>query len=159
MSGPHYHFITRWRMEGKSADAYEILSDPLNFLNWWKGVGLGVRELKRGDESGLNKVVEFRMKAFYALCWQSCSVEAQRPRRFSFEATGDFSGRGTWTFDQDGQWVNIVFDWNILAEKPFLKNFSFLLRPFFITNHNRVMARWEKALRRELSRRRGHEFS
>ena len=153
MPGPHYHFITRWRVEGKAADAYEILNDPLSYPRWWKRPRLEVQELAPADGDGLNQTVEFKMKAFYALRWQSRSVETREPYCFSFESTGDFVGRGSWTFRQEGDFVDIMFDWNISAEKPLLRAFSFLLRPLFSANHNRIMARWEESLRAEMKRR------
>ena len=153
MPGPRYHFITHWRMEGKAADAYEILTDPLGYPRWWKGPRLEVREWTPQDKEGLNQTVEFKMKALYTLRWLSRSVATRKPHCFIFESTGDFVGRGTWTFRQEGEFADIVFDWDIRAEKVFLRAFSFLLRPLFEANHNRVMARWEESLRAELRRR------
>ena len=44
---------------------------------------------------------------------------------FSLKAQGDFEGQGIWTFQQDGDWVRITYDWCIVAEKPLLKTLSF----------------------------------
>jgi len=40
-------------------------------------------------------------------------------------AAGDFEGRGICTFEQDGPFVVIAYDWRLNAEKPFLRNLTF----------------------------------
>lgn len=150
-----YHFITRWRVEGDAAEVYKILSDPLGYARWWKGVHLRTRELKPGDEQGINRLIHLEMRGWlpYTLKWQLRSTEANKPYRFVAESTGDFVGRGTWTFRQEGPCVNINFDWDIQANKPFLRYFSFLLKPLFVANHNWVMKKWEESLKSELVKR------
>ena len=75
------------------------------------------------------------------------------PTGFALEAWGDFTGRGVWRFDQDGDWVNITYDWSILANKPLLRRFSLLFKPIFSANHHWAMAKGEESLRLELARR------
>src|SRR6185295_9030162 len=59
-----------------------------------------------------------------------------------------------WTFRQDGSFVDITYDWRLRAEKPLLRNLSFLMRPLFEANHRWAMAQGEESLRLELARRR-----
>jgi hypothetical protein len=65
-----------------------------------------------------------------------------------------FVGYGRWRFEQDGVWVNINYDWEIHADKPFLQHLSFLLQPVFSMNHRWGMVQGEKSLRVELISRR-----
>ena len=51
------------------------------------------------------------------LLWEFEVVESRYPYGFALAATGDFDGRGVWTFEQDGRVVNITYDWRLLAEK------------------------------------------
>src|SRR4029077_9470600 len=90
----------------------------------------------------------------YTLQWQSRLIESRRPHGFSLDASGGFVGRGIWSFEQDGSQGRVVYDWRIRAEKPLLRTFSFLLKPFFSANHRWAMAQGEKSLRLELARRR-----
>ena len=69
------------------------------------------------------------------------------------EAWGDFVGRGIWTFGQDGEWVDITYDWKIRADKPLLKYLSFLMKPLFGANHQWAMRQGEESLKLELMRR------
>jgi hypothetical protein len=58
-------------------------------------------------------------------------------------------------FAQDGNYVDITYDWRIKGEKRLLRTLSFLLRPIFAANHNWVMAQGERSLKQELLRRKG----
>ena len=151
-----YHFVTHWRIQDDIAQVYEVLHDPLNYPDWWKGPHLQATELKPGNEEGLNRIVGFEMRGWlpYTLRWRLRCTEVRKPYGFASESSGDFVGHGVWTFKQDGLFVDIIFDWRIRAEKPFLRYFSFLLKPIFIANHNWVMKKWEESLKLELVRRR-----
>jgi hypothetical protein len=80
--------------------------------------------------------------------------ETRYPAGFTIEATGDFLGRGIWTFEQEGDWVNATFDWRLRAEKPLLRYLSFLLKPLFCANHRWAMARGERVCKRNWARAR-----
>ncbi len=81
-------------------------------------------------------------------------TESRKPYGWTLEAWGDFEGRGIWTFEEDGPFVDVTYDWKIRADKPLLRYLSFLLKPIFSANHHWVMARGEERLRQELARRR-----
>jgi hypothetical protein len=155
MAGNAYHFVTHWRVEASRDEVYEILGDALGLSRWWPSVYLAVKILEPGDEHGIGRVVDLHTKGWlpYTLRWSFRVTEAHPPDGFSLEAWGDFLGRGIWTFVRDGRWVDIAYDWKILAEKPLLRYFSFLLKPLFSANHRWAMAKGEESLRRELARR------
>jgi len=62
-------------------------------------------------------------------------------------------GRGIWTLVQDGEWVNVTYDWKIQATKPLLRRLSFLLKPIFAANHHWAMRKGDESLKLELERR------
>jgi hypothetical protein len=70
------------------------------------------------------------------------------------EAWGDLVGRGTWTLNQEGEWAHVTYDWNINAERPLFRIFSFILKPVFTANHVWAMRMGEESLKLELLRRR-----
>jgi len=43
--------------------------------------------------------------------------------------------------------------WKIRADKPLLRDFSFLMKPLFSANHHWAMRKGEESLRLELARR------
>ena len=131
----------------------EIIGDARGLKRWWPSVYLDVKVLEEGDENRVGRVVNLYTKGWlpYTLRW-AFRVTEVRPDGFSLVAWGDFDGRGIWTFEQDGEWVNITYDWKIKAEKPLLRYFSFIMKPFFSANHRWAMAKGEESLKLELAR-------
>jgi len=156
MASNEYQFITHWRVQSTCTEMSNVLGDAPDLVRWWPSVYLAVTELEPGDpETGMGKVVGLYTKGWlpYTLRWQFRVTENQRPHGFSLEAWGDFAGRGVWTFVQDGEWVNITYDWRIAAEKPLLRHLSFLMKPIFSANHQWAMKKGEESLQLELQRR------
>src|SRR5713226_8275106 len=149
-----YHFITVWRVESTIDEVSTILGDAPDLVRWWPSVYLEVKVLEPGDERGLGKVVSLYTKGWlpYTLRWDFRVTEVRKDG-FTLVAWGDFDGRGIWTFEQDGPYVNIIYDWKMLAEKPLLRYFSFIMKPIFAANHRWAMAKGEESLRLELARR------
>lgn len=150
-----YEFVSQWHVTGTCADVYEILINGNDYPRWWPLVYLAVEELDAGGEHGIGKVGKLLTKGKlpYTLRWQMQITEVRYPHGFVLDATGDFVGRGIWTFVQNGSDVDITFDWRLRAEKPLLRWLSFLMKPIFRANHQWAMARGEEALREELNRR------
>jgi len=157
MSANEYHFVTYWRVESTVEEVSDVLGNAMELPRWWPSVYLAVKQLEPGDADGIGRVVELHTKGWlpYTLRWSFRVTESRRPHGFSLEAWGDFEGRGVWTFEQAGRYVDIVYDWRIRAEKPLLRYLSFLMKPIFSANHRWAMARGEESLRAELGRRAG----
>jgi hypothetical protein len=154
MKSNEYHFISRWRVEATVKEVADVLDNPLDLPRWWPSVYLDVRKLEAADGNRPARL-ELHTKGWlpYTLTWQLRRTESRYPYGFSLEATGDFEGAGAWTFEQDGGFANITYDWRIRADKPVLRYLSFLLKPIFSANHRWAMAQGEKSLRAELARR------
>ncbi len=163
MTANDYHFITVWRLQSSLVEINQVLGDGPGLARWWPSVYLDVKEVEPGDPSGLGKVISLYTKGWlpYTLRWQFRVTELHYPHGFTITAWGDFEGRGIWTFEPEGGeadpvkegWVRITYDWKIAAEKPLLKNFSFIMKPIFSANHHWAMARGEESLALELARR------
>ncbi|HEX3645174.1 MAG TPA: SRPBCC family protein, partial [Vicinamibacterales bacterium] len=152
----HYAFVTRWRVAATCGEIADVLSDPLELPRWWPSVYLRVEETRPPEASGLHRRVRLHTKGWlpYTLTWESELVESRYPYGYALVASGDFDGRGVWTFEQDGAFVDITYDWRLGAEKPLLRNLSFLLKPVFEANHRWAMAQGRQSLELELARRR-----
>jgi hypothetical protein len=151
-----YHFISRWRVDATCGEVADVLGDPLALPRWWPSVYLSVEQLVPPDANNLGRRVRLVTKGWlpYTIAWEFEVVESRYPYGFTIVASGDFDGRGVWTFEQNGATVDITYDWQLRAEKPLLRNLSFLLRPIFEANHRWAMAHGETSLRLELARRR-----
>jgi hypothetical protein len=140
-----YQFLSRWRVEGTCGEVADILGDPLALSQWWPSVYLGVEELRPPDAHGLGRRARLHTNGFlpYTLTWELEVTETRYPYGFTIAASGDFDGRGVWTFEQDGSFVDVTYDWRLSAEKP-----------VFEANHRWAMAQGEQSLKLELLRRR-----
>lgn len=155
MAGNDYHFVTHWQVRSTVEEVADILSDAPDLVRWWPSVYLDVHELEPGDENGVGKVISLYTKGWlpYTLRWQFRVTENRHPNGFALEAWGDFVGTGVWSFVEDGEWVNVSYDWCIRADKPLLRMLSFIMKPIFAANHHWAMARGEESLKLELARR------
>jgi hypothetical protein len=155
MATNEYQFIDRWRVEGTVEEVSEIIEDGADLARWWPSVYLWVDELEPGGEGGLGKLISLRARGFlpYTLGIKFRTTATRSPFGFTLEATGDLEGTGIWTFEQDGQFVNITYDWTVQANKAVIRTFSFIFKPIFAANHRWTMARGEESLKLELARR------
>ena len=155
MSTNDYHFITQWRVPSTCEEVSQVLGNAPDLVRWWPSVYLEVQELAKGQPNGMGREIGLYTKGWlpYTLRWQFTVTEVKHPHGFSLVAKGDFVGRGIWTFEQDGSYTNIKYDWKIEAEKPLLKYLSFIMKPIFSANHHWAMRNGEASLNLELLRR------
>ncbi len=157
MASNDYAFTTHWRVRSTCEEVSEVLGHAPDLVRWWPSVYLEIAEYEPGDAKGIGKHIALYTKGWlpYTLRWDFRVVESRSPHGFSLVAFGDFVGRGDWYFEQDGEFVNIRYDWVIEAEKPLLKNFSLVMKPIFSANHHWAMKKGEESLKLELDRRKG----
>lgn len=150
-----YQFINRWRIEGTVDEVADVIAEPLEMPRWWPAWCLDAEEVAHGDDRGVGRTVKIFAKGWmpYAIRWQMVVAEVDRPRRYVVHVTGDLDGRGVWTFEQDGAFVNAVLDWRVRANFPLIRYLTPVLKPLFRGNHFWAMDRGEESLRLELRRR------
>jgi len=155
MASTDYHFTNKWRVEADVKEVADIIEDAAGLTRWWPSVYFDYEELESGGQHGVGKLIRLHAGGFlpYTLWINFRTVESDYPHGFTLEATGDLEGKGIWVFEQDGPYVNITYDWTIRANKWIIRNFSFLLKPIFRTNHFWTMNRGEESLKLELQRR------
>ncbi len=155
MAANDYHFISHWRVRASREEVAEILSDAEDLPRWWPSVYLAVHVLEPGDENGVGRYVDLHTRGWlpYTLRWRFRVTKSNPPKGFELEAEGDFVGRGIWTFAPDDDYVHVIYDWKIRANKPLLRYFSLIMKPLFAANHHWAMAQGEQSLKLELARR------
>ncbi len=151
-----YRFLTHWRVQSTVEEITAILKDATDLPRWWPAVYLDVQELAPGDARGIGKVVSLYTKGWlpYTLRWQFRVTQNNEPHGFELAASGDLTGRGVWTFRQDGEQVDITYLWEVTADKPLLRRLSWLFKPIFAANHRWAMQKGYESLLLELARRR-----
>jgi hypothetical protein len=156
MSINDFHFVTHWRVKGTEKEVLAILADLENYPTWWPSVYLAVNVEVPQVLYGMHT------KGWlpYSMVWQIAPVwnnfEKLYPHFLMIRASGDFVGRGVWLLLQEGDFVEITYDWRITAQKPLLKYLSYVpgLKIIFGANHRWAMRQGERGLVAELVRRR-----
>ena len=151
-----YHYISRWKVEATVEEVAEIVTDALSFVDWWPSVYLEMKEVAPGDGGGVGREVIALTKGWlpYRLRFDFTVTESDYPRGYAVRASGDFEGRGIWTFDRDRGDVIVTYDWLVRPASGFLRRLAPVLMPVFSANHRWAMDRGEESLRLELARRR-----
>ena len=157
MGSNAYHFITRWRLRGTVREVADVLADASELPRWWPSVYLDVTQHEAGDpETLVGRRVELFTKGWlpYTLRWHFVVEQNRFPHGVVLRAHGDLVGRGEWWFRQDGDAVDVTYDWRVEAQKALLQRWSVLFKPIFAANHAWAMRRGLESLELELSRRR-----
>lgn len=159
MSNARYKFETNWTVQADISEVSAILEDVESLPQWWPSVYLRVKVLEPGGEGGVGRKVDLFTKGWlpYTLRWSFVVTESNQPHGFALRAEGDFIGNGVWTLEQQGSMAHIRYDWEVIADKPLIRNLSFLFKPIFAANHRWAMAKGEESLKLELLRRRGEQ--
>jgi hypothetical protein len=155
-----YHFTTHWTVRSTVREVKDILGDALDLVRWWPAVYLEAEQVSPGRPDGVGKLISLHTQGWlpYTLRW-SFQVTEVRDDGFSLDAFGDFVGHGDWRFVQQGEDVEITYDWRIRADKLLLRLFSPVLKPLFEQNHLWAMAKGEESLTLELRRRHAEDDS
>ena len=116
MAMREFKIPTRWLVEARVDDVYDLISKPQDFVRWWPDVYLRVEEIEPGDEKGIGRILDLHTRGWlpYTLNWRSKATEVERPNRLVIEAQGDLEGWGEWRFRQDGERVRADFDWAVV---------------------------------------------
>jgi hypothetical protein len=152
-----YHHVSRWRVRGAIEDVYVLVANVAEYPRWWGDVFLQVVP-SRSD--GSTAEVQTTGLLPYRIHFCARLVDAVPLRQITIRTDGDFVGRGTWRLEEDGEHVNVSFDWQVWVRKPLIRHCSALFKPIFLANHCWAMAtgqlRLQAVLRRQTESCRHH---
>ena len=151
-----YRFVNTWRLRGDVKDVSDIIDDPESYQHWWPSAWLDYKGIKHGDEHGVGGIFRYKVKGWmpYTLKLTFYVREVRAPYGYTVESTGDLVGKGIWTITQQGERVEVRYEWRVRADRAFIRNLSGLLKPLFRSNHFWVMRMGARSLQLELARRR-----
>jgi hypothetical protein len=147
-----YHLVSHWRVPGPLEDVAAILREPTTSFAGGRRCTWISRS--RSKTLGTRSSVSTPVAHFPTLRWSFREVESRWPHGATIEAWADLAGRGVWTLVQEGSDVLATYDWQVRADKPWLRRLSPMLKPLFAVDHRWAMAKGEAGLRREMDRRR-----
>lgn len=147
----NYSFITCWEVKAPLDKVWNTIYDSLEWPQWWGNVKKVV-EIKPNDHNGINGIRAYTWKGAlpYELSFAMRLTACEPMKRIRGIASGELEGVGEWTFTEDNEKVTIYYRWNVATTKKWMNTFGFLLKPFFIINHNMVMHLGAKGLAKKL---------
>lgn len=145
--GRTYVFVDEWDVRAPIEAVFDALADPERYPLWWKPVYVAAKPLNEDTVEHL-----FKGRLPYRLRVTSELVKKERPTTIEAVVRGDLSGRGIWTLATRGDSVRVRFDWQVDADRPFLRVLTPVLGRLFRWNHDwaikRAMAGLEPYARR-----------
>lgn len=144
-----YVFVSRWSIARSRDSLWDVLDDLLatdDPMVWWPSVSV-----QRYDGSVMT--VRAASAFGYSLTFDLADLEASRPDRLTFNATGDLRGRGVVTFADHGpRRCEMDIDWRVDTDRRWMRWTGWLLRPLFVAGHALIMRQGEKKLNAWLAR-------
>ncbi|MFD3451323.1 SRPBCC family protein [Streptomyces sp. NPDC058691] len=149
MDWSRYRFRTLWELPAPPETVYGLLERPDEYPSWWPQI----REVRQtGETVG---VLRFRSVLPYDLL-----VTARQTRRdpssrvLEAAMSGDLEGWVRWTVGADGTGggTRLLFEEDVIVNKPLMRRLAVLCRPLFRANHALMMRRGRRGLAARLDR-------
>lgn len=151
-SNSDYEFVTHWSVRAPQDRVWSELMTPEEWPTWWRGVKK-VELLQIGQDAlgtGAIRRYCWRSRLPYQLCFVMQTVRVQPTTLIEGHATGELEGRGVWRLSHENGVTHIRYDWQVVANKWWMRRLSWLARPLFEWNHDVVMGWGLRGLRRRL---------
>jgi quercetin dioxygenase-like cupin family protein/uncharacterized protein YndB with AHSA1/START domain len=140
-----YRFLDEWDVAAAPEAVFGAVADSRTYPEWWRPVYLDV-QADGPAALGTAARHHFKGRLPYHLRTRSVIVDIDPPRRVVAEVDGDLRGRGTWTLTPAPDGTHVRFDWQVHADRPFLRVLTPVMRPMFRWNHNWAVARAKEGL-------------
>jgi uncharacterized protein YndB with AHSA1/START domain len=142
MSTNQYSFVTVWKIKAPIKAVWDIICDTENLPTWWKAV-VDIKVINRGDENGINFLVEQTWKGVlpYRLSLRSKTIAVDYLKSIEIVASGDLDGFGKWTFTEEGEITVIQYNWDVKTTQKSLSFLALVIKPLLTWNHDEIM-RW-----------------
>jgi len=147
-----YTFVTNWSFNAPVEQVWHEIIHPLQWPQWWRGVEQ-VEQLEPGGVDGLGSLHRSVWKSVlpYRLRFDSRAMRVERYRIYEIQAMGQLEGAGLWSFSQTGDITQVRYDWNVTANKLWMRVLAPIARPIFRWNHDVIMRWGEEGLAKRLA--------
>jgi hypothetical protein len=150
-SNADYSFTTHWSFDAPIEPVWNAIRLAREWPDWWPGVERVV-EIQPGREHGLGAVHRstWKSKLPYRLTFDSHVTRVEPPVLYEIEATGQLEGHGLWTLSAAGPMTHVRYDWQVSANKWWMRLLAPVARPLFRWNHDVIMRWGQEGLARKL---------
>lgn len=138
--GASYGFLSCWLLEAERERAFEELSRPERWTEWWPGV-VEASETDAGQQDGIGRrgVLEWRSAIPYRIRFEIEATAVERPHLLAARVSGDLNGLGTWRLFEDRGVCAITYSWSVTPGPTWIRMAAPLAGGVLRWNHDRIM--------------------
>jgi uncharacterized protein YndB with AHSA1/START domain len=142
-----YHLFTTWDLEAPIKTVWEVISEPLQYPNWWKYVDrVSEVEPRQPDGSGGTVQVLWKTALPYSLAIEMRGSRYDPPHVWEGSARGELEGVGRWELKEMEGFTRVTYDWRISTTQAWMNLLAPLARPVFVWNHDTIMKEGGRAI-------------
>jgi quercetin dioxygenase-like cupin family protein/uncharacterized protein YndB with AHSA1/START domain len=129
-----YVFVDEWEVAAPVEAVHAAVGDPGTYPDWWQPTYLDVRT---DGTPGVGYLAHhhFRGPLPYTLKATTRTTRYEPPHLVESAVDGDLRGTGAWTLTPTARGTRVRFDWQVFADRAFLRVLTPVLRPVFRWNH------------------------
>lgn len=143
-----YRFHSVWHVSAPPAVVYEVLSDIANYPQWWHEI----RSATKVDEE-CGELICRSFLPFDIVVQVRHSIRDQQAGLLRATLSGDLEGFASWEIIGRDGGTDLVFDQEVVVNKPLLRRLVLIAKPFFRGNHDLMMRGGLKGLKQVLEER------
>ena len=149
-----YNIVTVWHIEAPLETVYELISQSLNWPQWWCNVK-SVEEIAPGDTKGVGNIRRYTWQGVlpYRLIFDICVTHIEPQVVIEGIASGDLEGYGRWSFSSNDAVTIVRYEWQVRTTSFWMNLLELFAYPLIKWNHNLVMRQGGKALAHKLNSR------
>ena len=146
MANSNYQFVTTWLIPAPLEPIWNEIMAPEEWPTWWRGVErVGVVRPGQGPH-GIGTVRDYTWRSVlpYRLQFRMETTRVEPMCLIEGKATGELEGFGCWRLTASAGGTRVRYDWEVVANKWWMRWLAPLARPAFEWNHDVVME-WGRA--------------
>lgn len=146
-----YKFVTQWKFAAPIEQIWMLLMKPEDWPQWWKGVEK-VELLNAGDENliGAVRAYTFRSRLPYRLKFNMETTRIEPMQLIEGHASGELEGNGVWNLSEANGVTVVRYDWEVVANKAWMRFLAPIARPLFVWNHDIIMEWGRKGMAKKI---------
>jgi hypothetical protein len=144
---PDFALNTVWNIPAPIETVWRCLLDTDNWITWWPYVA-------KVDKIAINNGRRYLWRTClpYTLSLELHINTLETYQFIAAKVSGDLQGCGDCQFVAiNNNCTKIEFHWYVTACKPWMNRLTWLARPVFVWNHDKVMRQGERGLIRYLA--------
>ena len=148
----HYSFISHWEIKAPVKEVWDYIEKGQDWHVWWRSV-VRSKVLQEGDNNSIGQIIHYTWKSFLPFFTLSINFKItgkELYKEIRGESTGDLVGIGVWRFEERDGITYVDYQWEVESTKKLVNFLSHFMKGFFTYNHNVIMRRGEKGLKKVL---------